>query len=346
MAYQPSQLRMSSKRTSKTSNSESYKRRRDDDDDNDCDPSSTRRRRISGPPDYAEAVMSTNSTELPDAPSSPLSPVPYPLPDDSSVSSDGKAAPTPSSLLDDERDPVSDEQVYEYHRKGTEYQEWIADPTLGGCRCGRARKSLVDLLNNENKNERLHCPENHFDNPPFSIIDDLEPLGFPTRNYKFRYTKLLLHGYDKDGYKRESEYQNTFAEGVIIGESIFRYTGPHWSDIAIAQYKFDHPIDTLKYLYFTNVQNNQTLPYVQEILYPRHDVDWPRGNEIERQVWEYDTDEYKEILGTKLGKAAACLVIGAWERGTHRIARIHTLGREYKIHLRFDIEPLPTTSTT
>ncbi|OQE37670.1 hypothetical protein PENCOP_c009G08161 [Penicillium coprophilum] len=113
MAYQPSQLRMSSKRTPKTSNPQSYKRRRDDDDDNDSDLSPTRRRRTSGPPGYAEAVESAALSELPDAPSSPLSPIPYPLPDNSSVSSDGKAAPTPSPLLDDERDPVSDEQVYE-----------------------------------------------------------------------------------------------------------------------------------------------------------------------------------------------------------------------------------------
>ncbi|KAJ5420327.1 hypothetical protein N7465_002846 [Penicillium sp. CMV-2018d] len=91
--------------------------------------------------------------------------------------------------------------------------------------------------------------------------------------------------------------------------------------------------------------NEETLSYVQEILYPRHDVDWPHVDRIEGHVWEYGTEDYREILGTKLGNAAACLVLGAWERGTHRIARVHTLGRQYHIHLRFDIEPIPVSGT-
>lgn len=238
---------------------------------------------------------------------------------------------------------MSNEQVCEFYRKGAAFQAWIAGPNLGGCQCGQSRITLFNLFNNSNKRDRFTCPENHFDDPPRTIQEDLENLGFPTTEKGYRFTRLTHHGLDKDGYKRETEYQHSFAKGVLIGEVIYRYTGPHWSNVAIAQYKFDHPIDTLKYLYFTNVQNDETLPYVQEILYPRHDVDWPELNRIESQVWEYDTEEYKEILGTQLGKAAACLVLGAWERGTHRIARVLTLGREYQIHLRFDIEPLPTS---
>ncbi|KAJ5186333.1 hypothetical protein N7449_011097 [Penicillium cf. viridicatum] len=304
--------------------------------EDDCSsPRSPTRRRLTSKP--AELAESSESSE------SPLS---YPIPDDNSVSSDGKIPPTPrDNVSDDDRPPVSGEQVDEYYRKGAAYEAWIADPTQGGCQCGQSKDTLFELFNNSDKKKRFNCPENHFDNPPRPIQEDLEQLGLPTKGKSCRFTRLTHHGYDKDGYKRESEYQHCFAEGVIIGECIYRYTGPNWSNIAIAQYKFDHPIDTLKYLYFTNVQNEETLPYVQEILYPRHDVNWPYVDRIESQVWEYGTEDYREILGTKLGKAAACLVLGAWERGTHRIARVHTLGRAYNIHLRFDIEPIPVPGT-
>ncbi|KAJ6190375.1 hypothetical protein N7519_000396 [Penicillium mononematosum] len=301
------------------------KRRRSQDDTSETSSSATRRR------------LNTEPKETSD-------PTPYPVPDGVSLS-DGEIVLSPTNSVSDDRPPVSDDQVSEYHLKGHAYQAWIADPTLAGCRCGRARKTLFELLNANNEKERFTCPENHFGDPPLYIQVDLQQLGLPTSQEKYRFARLLHYGYDRNSDKRESQYQHSIAEGVLIAECIYRYAGPHWSNIAIAQYSFDHPIDTLKYLYFTNVQNDETLPYLQEILYPRYDVDWPKLHRIESQTWEYDTDEYKEILGTKLGKAAACLVIGAWERGTHRIARIHTLGRNYEIHLRFDIEALPTSLT-
>ncbi|KAJ5185694.1 hypothetical protein N7491_006435 [Penicillium cf. griseofulvum] len=277
------------------------------------------------------------------APSSPGSPPPYPLSDDISVSSRGKTPPTPTSSISDGKPPLTDEEVYEFHRKGTEYQGWIADPNLGGCQCEQSTTTMFELFNNSNTSERFTCPTNHFDDPPAPIHEDLEELGLPIKEHKYRLTRLLLCGCDEEGYRRETEYRHTFMKGVMIGECIYRFDGPHWSDIAIAQYKFDHPIDTLHYLYFTNVENDESLHYVQQILYPRHEVRWPWSNRIERQTWEYDTDEYKEILGTKLGKAAACLVLGAWDRGTYRIARVHTLSRTFRIHLRFDIEAIPAS---
>ncbi|KAF4770838.1 hypothetical protein N7455_007137 [Penicillium solitum] len=270
---------------------------------------------------------------------------PYPIPDDNSVSSDGQIPPLFADDESDDRPPVSDEQVDKYYQKGAAYEAWIADPTRDGCPCAQSEHTLFGILNHSDKKKRFHCSDNQFDDPPPPIQDDLAQLGFPTKGKRCRFARLTLHGYDENGYKRETEYQHSLAEGVIIGECIYRYAGPNWSDIALAQYKFDHPIDTLKYLYFINIQNEETLPYVQEILYPRHDVDWPRADRIESQVWEYGTEDYREILGTKLGNAAACLVLGAWERGTHRIARVHTLGRQYHIHLRFDIEPVPVSGT-
>lgn len=316
-------------------NTPSWLRKRGLNEEEDC----------SSPRSPSPLRLTSKSAEPAESPESPESLLPYPIPDDNSVSSDGKIPPAHPDDVSDDTPPVSDEQVEKYYQKGAAYETWIADPTRDGCPCRQSEHTLFGMFNHSDKKKRFHCPQNHWDDPLPSIKEDLEQLGFPINGQRCRFTRLILHSYDEKGYKRESEYQHSLAEGVIIGECIYRYTGPNWSDIALAQYKFDHPIDTLKYLYFTNVQNEETLPYVQETLYPRHDVDWPRVDRIQSQVWEYGTGDYREILGTKLGNAAACLVLGAWERGTHRIARVHTLGRQLHLHLRFDIEPVPVSGT-
>ncbi|KAJ5821966.1 uncharacterized protein N7525_011250 [Penicillium rubens] len=273
MAYQPGRLRKPVAQPEQVLG----KRRRSQEDSSETSRSATRPR------------LATKSLQ---------SPTPYPIPDAASLSSGEISLTPPYSPTDDDTPPVSDDQVDEYHLKGHAYQAWIADPTLAGCLCGRASKTLFELLNANNEKERFTCPENHFDDPPLTIQEDLQQLGLP----KKRKTVPLL----------KTVTLRLRREQLQEGKP---------------------------------VQNDETLPYVQEILYPRHDVNWPTLNRIESQTWEYDTDEYKEILGTKLGRAAACLVIGAWERGTHRIARIHTLGRQYEIHLRFDIEALPAALT-
>ncbi|CDM30256.1 hypothetical protein PROQFM164_S02g000405 [Penicillium roqueforti FM164] len=328
MAYRPAGLR----RPTKPHKPNLHKRGRSHDDDSDSSRSPTRRRL--NPKSPESPVLSQGIAE----PSA--SPLLYPIPDDSSTSSNGMTPIAFNSPLGDEKPPLSDDEVCGFHEKGAAYQAWIANPTLGGCHCGQARQTLFDLFNNSNKRERFTCPVNHFDDPPKSIRDDLKNLGLPITNKKYRFTRLFHYGYNKDGDKKETQYQHSFAKGALIAECIYRYTGPHWSNVAIAQYSFDHPIDTLKYIYFTNIVNEETLPYVQEILYPRHDLDWPTRDRLESHAWEYGTEEYRELLGTQLGKAAACVVLGAWERGTRRIARIHTIGREYEIHLRFDIEAI------
>ncbi|KAJ5951176.1 uncharacterized protein N7479_009589 [Penicillium vulpinum] len=332
------QFKPSGRRLPSTSQPRPPKRRRNEEDDDDSSPSPTRRRLSSNAPESSDSENDSESSDSENDSESSEGPPPYPIQQYSSPSSDGNRIKTPSSPVSD-LPPVSEEQVYEYYRQGSRFQAWIADPSIAGCRYARATSTLFDMFNNDNDRERFTCPRNHFDDPPSNIQEDVSQLGLPITGNRHRFTELVLHGFDADGCKRESEYQHSIAEGVMIGEAIYRWTGPHWSDIAVAQYKFDHDIDTLKYIYFTNVQNEETLPYLEDILYPRYGIEWPTSGEMQWRAWGYETDEYREILGTRLGKSAACFVLGAWERGTRRIARIHTFGSHYQIHLRFDIEP-------
>jgi hypothetical protein len=45
-------------------------------------------------------------------------------------------------------------------------------------------------------------------------------------------------------------------------------------------------------------------------------------------------------MGVVWGKGVGALVLGAWDRGTHRIARILTWQSRGNWHMRFDIEVL------
>jgi hypothetical protein len=128
--------------------------------------------------------------------------------------------------------------------------------------------------------------------------------------------------------------------GVIFAEFCQRPVGsvhPHWSEIALAQYQRGYDIDTLRYVYVVDCENTETLGHMRDVLFPRLGY-----SEDSREVltWEYNTEGYKEIMGVAWGKAVGALVLGAWDRGTHRIARILTWQSKGSWHMRFDIEVL------
>jgi hypothetical protein len=126
---------------------------------------------------------------------------------------------------------------------------------------------------------------------------------------------------------------------VIIADNIIRRHGPYWSDVSQAQYEIDQSIDTQRYIYFTNVVNHETHKYIVEILWPRMGLVWAVIND-DVHTFEYNTQEYQELWGTRLGRATARLVLGAWLRGTHRIERIHIWAFLSSVQVRFDITEL------
>ncbi|KAJ5120892.1 uncharacterized protein N7515_010280 [Penicillium bovifimosum] len=226
-----------------------------------------------------------------------------------------------------------------YRNRGAVWQEWIADPARAGCPVQRSEVTLADLIHNRG----FTCRETRFSRPSEVLREDLKRLQLPVTE-QYRYTELDLFGVDKEGYRGYSQYGHFVGPGVFIAEGLSRHTGPHWSDIVLAQYTYDHDVNTLRHLYYVDVTSEQTLPLVRDVLYPRHNLDWP-VNYIDSAVchtWEYGTREYQEILGTQLGKAAACVVLGAWDRGTHRIARIVTEVERERMNMRFDFEAIPT----
>ncbi|KAJ5184460.1 hypothetical protein N7491_007675 [Penicillium cf. griseofulvum] len=239
----------------------------------------------------------------------------------------------PSDISWDEY--VSDNTVANYRIIGAQYQAWIAGRTTTACPIQRSRVTWEDLVHHPIEDYSFEVYLNEFRSTP-EEVGSIESTGLST-GINWRYVFLRRYGH-WDGGREEgwTVYQHRTGLGAIFAENITRRFGPYWAQVAQAQYQLDNPIDTLRYVYFTNVQSLYTWPYVEIHLYPRHGLHW--FDDPEPQCWSYGTREYQELLGTKLGRGVARLVLGAWPRGTHRIDSIYTWTFVGNLQMRFDIE--------
>ncbi|KXG47613.1 uncharacterized protein PGRI_014830 [Penicillium griseofulvum] len=174
----------------------------------------------------------------------------------------------------------------------------------------------------------------HF--PPDQIYEEAVELGLSREKL---YRKIVLW---KSGILRGQycvhDYMLQTGPGVIFAMDSFRPDSAYWAQIAQAVYKDEHPIEDLKYVFQCSIINPETMLFVQKSLYVADNgLGWPDDR---LRVWEEGCAEYQALLGTRLAKGVVHLVLGAFPRGTRRIARIVTWGGRYipYIQMRFDIE--------
>jgi hypothetical protein len=123
--------------------------------------------------------------------------------------------------------------------------------------------------------------------------------------------------------------------GFLIIHSITNRSGPdvpHVSEICLAIYKQDHPVSDLYHIIVENIKNEGTERFIVDVIQP---------GEEEYNVYEYNTPMYQALLGTPVGKTVAAMVLGAFPRGTAKIARIHFVVDPWYgqvVHLAFDLE--------
>ncbi|KAK9850295.1 uncharacterized protein MYU51_012167 [Penicillium brevicompactum] len=168
------------------------------------------------------------------------------------------------------------------------------------------------------------------------VQDDAGSLGLPTgKDWNYQVLRQLGWAPKLEQFKW-SEYVHWVVEGAIIAAAIMRHHGPNWSEVALAHYNDVCPdINTLKYVYVSDIVNKETAPYVKKKLYDNKKFK-PKDEPVAR-YWKHGTEEYQRILGTAIGKGVACLVLGAWPRGTHRITQIKSFFWSQSLQLRFDI---------
>ncbi|KAJ5877667.1 hypothetical protein N7455_001132 [Penicillium solitum] len=207
---------------------------------------------------------------------------------------------------------------------------WIRDPTQN-CPIG---PSQLTMQNMTESGWGIRHQKRHF--PPDQIYEETVELGLSGEKL---YRKIVLW---KSGVSRGQycvhDYTLKTGPGVIFATDSFRPDSAYWAQIAQAIYQDEHPMEDLKYVFQCNIINPETMLFVQKSLYvAANGLGWPDDR---LRVWEEDTAEYQALLGTRLAKGVAYLVLGAFPRGTRRIARIVTWGGRYipYVQMRFDIE--------
>ncbi|KGO44772.1 hypothetical protein PEX1_017100 [Penicillium expansum] len=241
----------------------------------------------------------------------------------------------------------SESTLNTYREKGAQLAAWLEDPNEPNCYVAPATLTLHDMIHAQPPN-RFQVGDSYHRNLGDNMDGgDPDSTGLTTEDNKYRYTSLRNPVTDpavlaEHGFRRmDNSYAHLIGPGLIIGHSIFRYDNLQWNIIARALYVNDHPIETLRHIMFTCVINEETGPYVRRILYARFNREFEAAIQEPCLKVERGTREFEELLGTKLGKAAAILLLSSLPRGTRRISRAVVWNSYFRVELRFEIEPIP-----
>ncbi|KAJ5116169.1 hypothetical protein N7456_000517 [Penicillium angulare] len=134
-------------------------------------------------------------------------------------------------------------------------------------------------------------------------------------------------------FQREGSFSGYIAPGIMVLSDINRFAVnlqvPHTGSVFNALYLREYgTLDSLRQIFATVIVNQQTRAYLNTL------------ENSPSRIYERATAEYLGILGTRIGRTVGYLVIAAFPRGTHRIARIQLIF-DGSYHLRFFIETSP-----
>lgn len=230
--------------------------------------------------------------------------------------------------------------------EGAQRRRWIDDPSEPGCFIERSTLTYSQIVNRYEGtgfSTRPVDPDPDFEGHVLTAIKELEQKEIisPVREYEnFELDSPLL------------AWSGCTGSGVIIIDVMMRSRVggnitreimddvPHASCIAQAFYQRDFELDDLRSIFVSDIVNKNTVGFFHEHIYDENFYDDFPGQISVPQTWEHGSPEYDGLLGTRIGKVVAYLVLGAFPRGTRRISRIVTYsskGKNY-IHMRFDLD--------
>jgi hypothetical protein len=234
----------------------------------------------------------------------------------------------------------TDEFPFPYGRlqlHGQQRREWIENPQAPDCPINPTTLTIQQLET-----------EHHYSLPP--VLTTIDPdfaqqvldLGLSADPV---YWSLHMRTNDFTFY-------GECGPGVLVIKFIHRRRGSNTyqqSELAQAFYTRNFEMNTLRHVFVQHIINEETAPFVKDLLYSENNINrrglsWPASVP---QVWDYGTPEYDGLIGSRIGKFVAYLVLSAFLRGTRRIARIDTWASkteiwDHRLHIRFDIELVGT----
>lgn len=135
-------------------------------------------------------------------------------------------------------------------------------------------------------------------------------------------------------------------------ERVPESNAPPMSEITLALFKHLFDVDDLRYIFVYTVINPETVGFIQTQLYSEDNgLAWAVSESDvyldNPETWEDGTPEYDALLGTRIGRLISYIVLGGFERGSVRIARVVTWSSWLpgpRPTMRFDIEPVDGSS--
>jgi hypothetical protein len=220
-------------------------------------------------------------------------------------------------------------------------QRWFDDPNAPGCTVQASQLDWKGLTNGSNRQDRWEVQVDRRGAAAPTLAAEAKRLGLPTEQDAYRHIRIIRRTTHPTQGLVVNRYFHHTGDGIIVALDIERFDGPQWSEIALAKYKRDFPIDTLRYVLFQNVINANTKNFICDVLYKqKSDLNFNDRNNTSAKIplaWSFGTAEYQGILGTTFGKSVSALVLAAFPRGTHRIARVITW-KNVILQVQFEIE--------
>lgn len=111
------------------------------------------------------------------------------------------------------------------------------------------------------------------------------------------------------------------------------------SEFTKAAYEMDIPLNSLRYVFVTDISETDTVRCVRDEVYSSEGLPYPSNEQV---TWG-PSSEFDALLGTTMGRVVAALIMCAWGQGKKQIARVVTFhDGEYlqRLNMRFDIEDI------
>ncbi|KAJ5671377.1 hypothetical protein N7507_000504 [Penicillium longicatenatum] len=231
--------------------------------------------------------------------------------------------------------------------EGAQRRRWIADPSEPGCYIERSTLTYPHLLEKFTNLTTKHVhPEDDFDEHVLdAMVEPEESKVIATDRRQWR---------NFDIYSPLLNVSAHTGPGMIIIDVMFRArlggpitaelmaNVPAASAVVQALYTRDFDLKDLRCVFVNCIVNKNTIGFIMDHIYkPEIFAEFPDLDFVP-VAWDYGTPEYDGLLGTRIGRVVAYLILEAFERGARRISRITTYMSEglSATHLRFDIEAI------
>lgn len=252
--------------------------------------------------------------------------------------------PETSSSTGNNRDPPR--PFCELVGEGMLLRQWLEDADEPNCPIEQSTLTYADLIavlpditcsdGGSLIKRELTAMEDHVSAVPDD--DDLQTLiQNPTPGTSHG---IVISNYDTYGLI----WTALIGPGVIMIDLFDRKENSaalHVSEVSQAVYQHFHPLQLLRYIYILNVINDQTISCIKNDLYCADgDAMWPSGwpSGSGLQEWNHGTPQFDALMGTRIGKTVAYILLSAFPRGTRRIGKIATWPCASSAHMRFDLD--------